>query len=1101
MVDEEEARNININQHSDGLHRRHFQQHPHSNIQPNRESREALQQQQQQTKARGKSKQQERSSAMKSLLRMSVAISVGLYLFLVARGFYVLERSDRKDVLLVSSQRPIHGMPVEDSMAGLERDDRWKAQDVGRRLAEERSRQRRARLNTVMQSSGTNGKHTQRYAFAHTSTEDAPHTSDSSNDVHENSPEISTLCGVHAQTAARTHTSAYQPRDALTPNSRVLITGILSPLGFHLALHLRHHCGVTQIYGIDHMYPNSALHRLHLMRRVALLTKHIPSLLKQPLLLPFVGLDPRADKRKTPASISPTQEIHLIKEYNPTHIVHLSSAAPHAYAAPHTHYDNTDSPYSHAPLFQIRQPSASMEHLLASIHANHTTPRPHFLYASSHRITMDNLHNSHSQSHSQHGQNHEWGASPKSSTQPQPKDTQYHLHSASGLVDETLARSYHALHNIYSVGLRLSTIYGPWGDPRDDIYSLAEHAVSTWHNTTDPQLLFDSPDNYLYVQDAVDSIIAAMQYRQEHDIPALFDIVSPQTFSLSTASNIMNQYKLTNTANDATTIDRKLKRSKYIQNENVNHNNNPNNEPLLLANTQNTQQYLNWTSQTSFHEGIMKLLAWHLDKAHPYGPPLQSHQTDDDASSFSETGNDFLSRHNAPLCAPDDKLCLQTTHVFPCASECAPASSSVCNPSAFDTVRDIVVDVTDGCDIAVLSQSLGQDVTDIARPMEFIEETTTAGLLPCNVFFVPKESQIVKTVISMVPPAAFQKIGIEGELLDITAPTEEQMDQLNGRLVHKGWILVWMDNAMTPLSHADSNLLKLSPGRFLHPNVKYAMYLEPYFASSPNIEDITFLVSEMSRKKSSNSHNKKLTWRDDTKSRRATLLTAQLETSTDPSHHTSLYDATKLMTKDMGGDPNKKEKGPSPTRQQRMFYERIISVVNKADLRSTFEPVRRYEIKNYNYIKSGWLLHDMTLNKARHLRCEWYEEHSRWESNLDQLTFAHIMASGELERKFVLDEPDDNVLAAMPKETDAHEWHELLYEGEAAEYEREHYKRKSLEEDVENHEELEDTLEDGEKDSTVRFCARVMSGDVIREERKLWTHIQNSRNKQKKAKK
>eukprot|EP00957_Ditylum_brightwellii_P148091 11275278-Ditylum_brightwellii.AAC.1 len=36
-------------------------------------------------KARGKSKQQEQSSTMKRLLHMSVAISVGLYLFLVAR--------------------------------------------------------------------------------------------------------------------------------------------------------------------------------------------------------------------------------------------------------------------------------------------------------------------------------------------------------------------------------------------------------------------------------------------------------------------------------------------------------------------------------------------------------------------------------------------------------------------------------------------------------------------------------------------------------------------------------------------------------------------------------------------------------------------------------------------------------------------------------------------------------------------------------------------------------------------------------------------------------------------------------------------------------
>eukprot|EP00957_Ditylum_brightwellii_P034723 2631940-Ditylum_brightwellii.AAC.1 len=89
---------------------------------------------------------------------MSVAISVGLYLFLVAHGFYLLECSDCKDVLLVSSQQPIHGMPVEDSMEGLEQDDQWKAQDMGRRHAEE---------NTVKENSDINDKRIQRYTFAH----------------------------------------------------------------------------------------------------------------------------------------------------------------------------------------------------------------------------------------------------------------------------------------------------------------------------------------------------------------------------------------------------------------------------------------------------------------------------------------------------------------------------------------------------------------------------------------------------------------------------------------------------------------------------------------------------------------------------------------------------------------------------------------------------------------------------------------------------------------------------------------------------------------------------------------------------------------------
>eukprot|EP00957_Ditylum_brightwellii_P151746 11555267-Ditylum_brightwellii.AAC.1 len=62
-----------------------------------------------------------------------------------------------------------------------------------------------------------------------------------------------------------------------------------------------------------------------------------PSILKQPVLLNFVGLDTSADERNIPASISPTCKIDLIKQYNPMYIVHLSFAPPHAYAVPHTH--------------------------------------------------------------------------------------------------------------------------------------------------------------------------------------------------------------------------------------------------------------------------------------------------------------------------------------------------------------------------------------------------------------------------------------------------------------------------------------------------------------------------------------------------------------------------------------------------------------------------------------------------------------------------------------------------------------------------------------------------------------------------------------------
>eukprot|EP00957_Ditylum_brightwellii_P074404 5652697-Ditylum_brightwellii.AAC.1 len=70
-------------------------------------------------KAQGKSKHQEQSSTVAHERgHISKAVSAPCVAW-----FYLLERSDCKDMLLVSSQHPIHGMPVEDSMEGLVQDD------------------------------------------------------------------------------------------------------------------------------------------------------------------------------------------------------------------------------------------------------------------------------------------------------------------------------------------------------------------------------------------------------------------------------------------------------------------------------------------------------------------------------------------------------------------------------------------------------------------------------------------------------------------------------------------------------------------------------------------------------------------------------------------------------------------------------------------------------------------------------------------------------------------------------------------------------------------------------------------------------------------
>eukprot|EP00985_Skeletonema_marinoi_P018772 scaffold10589_cov73-Skeletonema_marinoi.AAC.1 len=102
-----------------------------------------------------------------------------------------------------------------------------------------------------------------------------------------NTPPLDTntiLCGKYAQQASINHpqnyyhppplssssTTTHQPLP-LNSQSKVLITGILSPLGFHLTLALHRQCNITNFIGIDSQMPNDPLSRLEMQDRLEVL--------------------------------------------------------------------------------------------------------------------------------------------------------------------------------------------------------------------------------------------------------------------------------------------------------------------------------------------------------------------------------------------------------------------------------------------------------------------------------------------------------------------------------------------------------------------------------------------------------------------------------------------------------------------------------------------------------------------------------------------------------------------------------------------------------------------------------------------------------------
>ena len=135
------------------------------------------------------------------------------------------------------------------------------------------------------------------------------------------------------------------------------------------------------------------------------------------------------------------------------------------------------------------------------------------------------------------------------------------------------------------------------------------------------------------------------------------------------------------------------------------------------------------------------------------------------------------------------------------------------------------------------------------------------------------------------------------------------------------------------------------------------------------------------------------------------------------------------IVEDMGGDSNYEE--PPEITAQRAFYEKTSSYVNKVDLRSIYELI--YQFRMNHWIKSRWIVHDLRHEEAKNFRCEWYNEQTDWDSDIDQLGFAYIMAKRGLRRVIGRNEPDERAKLHSPTEppeisdlTDKKEWFEIL---------------------------------------------------------------------------
>ncbi len=924
------------------------------------------------------------------------------------------------------------------------------------------------------------------------------------------------ICGAHAKsvvaeetngatTTTQQSSSSFTFRDALQmPKARVtrvLITGILSQPAYLLALTLKETCDVDVVIGFDAMYPNSIRNRLRVQEQMAMLTKIIPKLVR-PIFISHIGIDPLRHAKSFQV-LDDSNEMDVVGSLTPTHIVHFVAAEPHVFRY-HSdpEWKNTYSPYikervnqnSHdnynTALYSIRTGLLSMEQILTSVARTPVVDRPHLLYASASTIGL-------------------WSFSEPATTTTTRTTTLRHyenvVHRFGRQIDEVLADFYYQQHGVTSVGLRLPNgVYGPWSHPESDLHLLFDRASRnvTTDNVTSTNIAdtiqdamveaaLARPDSdridFLHVKDVVDATIAAMQYRPVDGKSVVFDLKSGETTSLRQMQNIV--YDILDPTSTSSSVRIETDKSNFNE--------------LDAIHRDKVQKALGWKPSIPLLEGLTRTVAWHVDRVHPYGPPLHP-SFNMTLPNNMESGDAIVVRQSLTTCPATDYVCHGSQPFVPCASECA--TRDQCIPTVFDELVTMVQDLTEDCDIVLYTNNFDKEATDLTLQSEYLE-----GSKPqiCNLAFVRGGTELVESVIKKVPDSELSRLGVETTPDDANEPIAlmaQKQDKLNGRLLYRGWILIWTHNAPDTLSSAEQYLLKLSPGKLFHSDVKSAVFIHQSFGVSPRADDVLFLVHEMERDpwkariiKRKNRPKAKFLVPSEPQ-RKAVILMSELKKQDSsaserlaPEERITTYEATRFMRFSNGEEPLGKE--PPEIKLQREFYDRVRASINPDHARGPSDPLHKFELSHW--VRSKWVGHDLVHEESRQLRCDWYQEHIFWGSDLDQLSFAYVMQKLELDRKLEHNELDETAQKQVQERTemkkllsDTFEWHALklpqnkLYSN----YEL----MQILPFDMDNTEEREllhhvaDVKEDG---PDMPLYIRILSDRIMAYARKSWSHL------------
>ena len=791
----------------------------------------------------------------------------------------------------------------------------------------------------------------------------------------------STVCGPHASEASQLYPNHYPAALSLTSSSRVLVTGALSQLGMETILSLSSQCGISNIMGIDSIYPNTRHDRIEAMEwRYKYIVARVPGF--QKLMVPVFGIHPHSRVGEEVKYEAEGNGFSILR-FRPTHVVHL--AGMEEGWGEHVDYgDVTDvSPFVDGSSDMMRrfESLVSMDQVFMAL-KNSGDMMPQLVYVSSNEVERS-------------GTNVMVNGVVKSAPEAS-------VYGTISLMKEIMASFYHRHHGVQSIGLRVPTLLGPFARSGSVVHDLAERTVrnAAGKNVKGVPKYHADRDRYelstiwakregakegqieqvAFASDVAQAIISALQFRDDANNPAdghtILRLGSRFTTSMKDIKERMegylpsyNHWESSGEAASSSNLSIATATSRGLSIYDANRN----------------RDLIGWAHSTRLHEGTKSILAWHVLKAYPFGLPktVPSHEVFQHILADSFSMND---RHSLTA--------------LPCAAGCR--WSGFCTSSGWDDIIEVTRSMTQSCPYVLYTVDLRPELTRMEKQSSPSQRSGWEDRF-CKIAFVSSSSKLAKATY--------------GHLM--TDGTSQH--EWNGKRKDGYWFVVVVNGSQYTLNEAERSMLKLAPNTMFNDRVEKAMYIN-HRRVCLTTDQATGVMRHLEMKGRDHTEKKTIIGEDKTEIRvklpprapRHSIFFTNRYIFPEDFDTSNARNLAKFVMTNMGIAET------SDIRAQLHFYQETGHLTRTNTGRSAnYQEFFQENPFPFDFLRTTWLVHELNSQEGRDLRCEMYQEHAMWGNNdMEDLSIGYVLASRKVRMQLGS--------IAAPEYEGPEEWYPLL---------------------------------------------------------------------------